>query len=59
MSIQEKERLMEGLINENPDTTVKDLMEAIKEIEGIAMFACEPMPDASVLREIKKMKKSA
>lgn len=36
MSLQELVKLVDDLINENPDYTIKDFIETVNEINGIA-----------------------
>lgn len=57
MTMPEKNIMVEKMILKNPDSTIIDFVEALKEIESIEMFACEKMPDPRVLREMKKILK--
>ena len=47
--------MVDDMIRKNPDSTAADFAEAVKEIEGIEMFACEPMPAIENLRSIKEI----
>lgn len=55
MTLKRKIEIADEMVIKNPDSTVQDFADAINEIEGIEMFACEPMPAAENLRAIKKV----